>query len=555
MSTSNTQSSSRKSLFEILQGIAKEVDWRKARGKRHPLEYILFLYLLGQILGIVSYRGIVKYFSDPNVLEALRPFITFEHGIPSPAMFSRTFSTISHACMVPEICDWILQLLPPSPDGRPHLAIDGKALRAAINKALHGSGLYIVNVFNVSLNIMVYMMRVGRKTNEASAIENEIRSILYNEHAIVTMDAMGTHSAILQQIVDVGSDYIAPVKANQKSLMEGIESYIVNLVLSMSDVVDNHVDLNGHSEEEAPGRVIENTRCHIVDEDNSSAGDYASSEEKTDNADPSSNLEATESNPDTVLPVPDVDPNLTSTDSSMDSDNHSSAESAETKVLDERKETTRGFKFFDDAFHYVDLSSFDPETLDPNNKTLVYFKVGNRLIPMASSHGRFERREYQYVTLTPAMKLELLKDLDSDEWRSIQSICLCTRYRAVLKRDAKTKQLYYDLTITRTPYILSYQADAKSAGYEIRRHWAVEVFHHCLDSVFKEDQCTVRSGCGPENVSFFKKLAYNIIRVCYGKDDTGDVTNIEAIQNSFKVTGFSRIVNMIMNPWNPTASA
>jgi predicted transposase YbfD/YdcC len=47
----------------------------------------------------------------------------------------------------------------------------------------------------------------------------------------------------------------------------------------------------------------------------------------------------------------------------------------------------------------------------------------------------------------------------------------------------------------------------------VRAHWGVENrLHWVLDAAFDEDQCRLRTGNGPENMSIVRHLAMNLLR-------------------------------------------
>ena len=60
---------------------------------------------------------------------------------------------------------------------------------------------------------------VEQKSNEIKAIPILLKQ-LDLENAIVTTDAMGTQTAIAQQIRDAGADYILTLKANHPTLAQ-----------------------------------------------------------------------------------------------------------------------------------------------------------------------------------------------------------------------------------------------------------------------------------------------------------------------------------------------
>ena len=99
-------------------------------------------------------------------------------------------------------------------------------------------------------------------------------------------------------------------------------------------------------------------------------------------------------------------------------------------------------------------------------------------------------------------------------WEGIQSIIKITA--TVIKEGKETKEERY--------YISSLKGDATQANRAIRKHWAIEnSLHWVLDVTFNEDDCRVRTGHGPENLSIVRRIALNKL-----KNDTTE-------KSSFKV--------------------
>jgi predicted transposase YbfD/YdcC len=64
----------------------------------------------------------------------------------------------------------------------------------------------------------------AEKSNEITAIP-VLLELVDVQGAIVTIDAMGCQKAIAKKIVDLGGDYVLPVKGNQGSLEDAVEAF------------------------------------------------------------------------------------------------------------------------------------------------------------------------------------------------------------------------------------------------------------------------------------------------------------------------------------------
>src|SRR5699024_8220377 len=76
------------------------------------------------------------------------------------------------------------------------------------------SPIHIVSAWASNQNMVIGQVKVEDKSNEITAIP-ELLDLLFIEGDIVTIDAMGTQTAIASKIIEKGADYILAVKDNQ----------------------------------------------------------------------------------------------------------------------------------------------------------------------------------------------------------------------------------------------------------------------------------------------------------------------------------------------------
>ena len=437
------------SLLEVITLGAEEADRRHARGIRHPLSSMLAILLIGFLLGQNTIRGICRFFSSGDKLDQLRSFLNLPFGIPSPSCYTRTLAVVDPLPIVTCYADFLYQLVPHEPGKAQHICADGKALNAAQNRALTGKSLYIINIFLAAYHLFTYQVRVGPKSQEGKVLEEEIYDILYQDPSVVTADAMATKKAIVEMICKAGSNAVLPVKKNNKNLMNLLLGFCVPLA-QKDEATDHYLDLNDFSESDMPSAFIENTRCAVFDEDNRKEPDAGG------------------------------------------------------------ERPIQAHTFFNKLYQCPIRTDKRP-SLGQKNKSLFYVQVGNRWVPMAYVHGRFERREYELFT-DPALIDVLHENVAMDGWENVEAVGLVTRYRGESKRDSDKNKQYVQISVTRTPYFLTANpGSARQFAKMVKNHWAIEEGHNCLDDLFDEDHSTIRIGNAPETCSLFRKMAYNMI--------------------------------------------
>lgn len=133
------------------------------------------------------------------------------------------------------------------------MIIDGKKLRGANPKSRGCDGLYILNAMVSEYEICITEKRVDDKTNELAMLTSVIASLCI-VRALVSVDAMGMHRNIAQQILLQDGNYLMALKDNQPILKELVER-----------IFDSTRSLAEFKSEEKGHVRIEMRQCSILD--------------------------------------------------------------------------------------------------------------------------------------------------------------------------------------------------------------------------------------------------------------------------------------------------
>jgi hypothetical protein len=101
------------------------------------------------------------------------------------------------------------------------VAIDDKTVRGSKDTFHDKSPIHLVHAWSVENGFCLGQRKTASKSNEITAIP-EILDLLAIKDTIVTIDAMGTQTAIAEKIIEKEADYILAVKDNQKGLREEV---------------------------------------------------------------------------------------------------------------------------------------------------------------------------------------------------------------------------------------------------------------------------------------------------------------------------------------------
>jgi predicted transposase YbfD/YdcC len=225
-------------------------DPRKERCKKHKLMDIIILSILAVLSGAESYDSI-ELFGKEN-LEFLKRFLELKNGIPSHDTINRVFQMLNPKSFERCFIEWS-QGLKEERIIENVIAIDGKTIRGSKDSFHNRSPLHSLHAWSVENGICLGQIKCGEKTNELTAIP-EMLDLLDINGCIVTIDAMGTQTAIAEKIIDNGGDYILAVKGNQGSLEEEVHA-TCNRNIPVFDICDVE---KGHSR-------IETRRCQVFE--------------------------------------------------------------------------------------------------------------------------------------------------------------------------------------------------------------------------------------------------------------------------------------------------
>jgi predicted transposase YbfD/YdcC len=208
--------SKRLSLVEAFSGLP---DPRVAGRSKHDLVEMLVVTVCALLCGVDDFVGIEAWANER--IDWLRRFMKLGSGIPSHDTFGRLFGLLDRRAVEKGFRRWVGSVLPALAEGTV-VAIDGKASRRS--KMTGQQALHLVSAFATEAQLILGQEACAEKSNELTAIPVLLEALLL-KGAIVTIDAMGTHSNIAQAIRDRGADYVLAVKDNQPKLAESITTF------------------------------------------------------------------------------------------------------------------------------------------------------------------------------------------------------------------------------------------------------------------------------------------------------------------------------------------
>jgi predicted transposase YbfD/YdcC len=214
------------SLVEILADIP---DFRKARGKQHPLVAVLLLSCAAMLCGYRSQSAIADWGHNYG-LEWLRLLGFPRAKAPSQSTIHRIFLGVDVRVLEAKLTQWaeaaLLALRGEITEEEEYpeweaVAIDGKSPRGSRKQG--AANAHLLSALSQSIGLVLGQVAVDDKTNEINAML-ELLAALVLHGKVITGDALLTQHKIAKQIVEHGGNYLLVVKDNQPLLREDIQA-------------------------------------------------------------------------------------------------------------------------------------------------------------------------------------------------------------------------------------------------------------------------------------------------------------------------------------------
>jgi predicted transposase YbfD/YdcC len=211
----------------LIEHLSEVEDPRINRTKLHKLLDILVIAICAVIAGADDWVEVEMYGRAKE--DWLRAIVELPNGIPSHDTFGRVFARIDPSQFRNGFMGWV-QAIQEKVKGQV-IAVDGKETRGSKDGNLGKGAIGMVSAWAATNRLVLGQQKVQEKSNEITAIP-ELLQLLELEGCIVTIDAMGCQTEIVEKIVQKSADYVLALKENQGRLYEDVE-------LAFKDALEN----------------------------------------------------------------------------------------------------------------------------------------------------------------------------------------------------------------------------------------------------------------------------------------------------------------------------
>lgn len=191
----------------------------------YPLLNIVVMTLAAVISGADDFVAIARWCRKNTAW--LERYLDLSAGIPSHDRFNAIFAAMNTHEFEKCLLSWITSLHEIT--AGQVVAIDGKTLRRSYDAASSKSAIHMVSAWATKNHISLGQVVVDEKSNEITAIP-KLLDVIDVSGGMVTIDAMGCQTEIIEKIVDQQAIACIAVKKNQPKLHAAIEQHFNALI-------------------------------------------------------------------------------------------------------------------------------------------------------------------------------------------------------------------------------------------------------------------------------------------------------------------------------------
>jgi predicted transposase YbfD/YdcC len=196
-------------------------DPRIERTKKHLLLDILVIALCTLLTGGEGFQDMALFGKSKQAW--LQTFLALPHGIPSHDTFGRVFARLKPEHFQACFLSWTRAVAQLTQGAL--VSLDGKTVKASFDRATASSPLHMLSAWcSANGGLVIGQTKTDSKSNEITAIP-DLLQLLAIKGCIVTIDAMGCQTAIAEQILAQGGDYLLTLKGNHRKASAAVKQH------------------------------------------------------------------------------------------------------------------------------------------------------------------------------------------------------------------------------------------------------------------------------------------------------------------------------------------
>lgn len=212
---------------QVIAHFVELEDPRSTVNRRHPLNSVILISMMAVLSGSNGPTAISVWANRKK--ELLLKTLDLPNGIPQKDVYRRVLSALKPEAFQACFVAWLQSLRDEAAEAggvtQPVLAIDGKTLRRSHNRGKGLGAMHSVSVWASDFGLSLGQVSTDEKSNEITAIPELLR-LVDIQGAIITIDAMGCQTAIAEEIIEGGGDYVLALKGNQETTHQAVIDHV-----------------------------------------------------------------------------------------------------------------------------------------------------------------------------------------------------------------------------------------------------------------------------------------------------------------------------------------
>jgi predicted transposase YbfD/YdcC len=213
--------SGNETLLELLEGLP---DPRLDHNKQHRVVDILTIAICGALCGVDNYVELERFARIKH--KWFESFLELPNGIPSHDTIGRVLAILDRDAFAEVFVRWLSSWA--GELGDVQIAIDGKALRATVERSKKSSMLMLVSAFAVESGLVLGQVQTEQNSNEIEAVPRLLQQLAL-KGKIVSLDALHTQTETAKMLHERGAYYALRVKDNQPNLRKSLDDHMCTL--------------------------------------------------------------------------------------------------------------------------------------------------------------------------------------------------------------------------------------------------------------------------------------------------------------------------------------
>jgi predicted transposase YbfD/YdcC len=210
-------------MLNLIEKLKQVKEFRKSKGKRHPLWLILLIIILGTMQGYLGYRALGD-FAKANQKSMSQEFSILSGKMPCYSTIRRVIIGVDWENLLKIFNEWAYLEYGDRSDIN-WLAVDGKSIKSTLENYDNSQQNFVmfVSLFSQESGLVLHLKRFeNKKGSEIGQVQHTVRDCGL-ENKVFTGDALQCQKETIELINESNNDYVIAVKKNQKNLYKKLE--------------------------------------------------------------------------------------------------------------------------------------------------------------------------------------------------------------------------------------------------------------------------------------------------------------------------------------------